>query len=171
MKNGGGHSHFSNTFHKHFLKGEWVLVDMRSKHQPQHPLLLLVFYQGVGGFSDGSAAKESACNARDTGGTRSILGPRRSPRVGNSNPFQYSCLENRMDKGAWQATTEGLQRVRHNRRTKHTGKLDTQNYLILHLLKFEVLEYISLTCCFSVSLHLWTVYSYTWSISSLDYLG
>ena len=102
MKNGRGHSHFPNTFHKHFLKGEWVLVDMRSKHQPQHPLLLLVFvfYKGVGGFSDGSADKESACNARDTGDTGSIPGPRRSPRVGKSNPLQYSCLENRMDRGA-----------------------------------------------------------------------
>ena len=47
-----GYSHFSNTFHKHFLKGEWILVDMRSKHQPQHPLLCLVFvyYKGVCGF-------------------------------------------------------------------------------------------------------------------------
>ena len=107
MKNGRGHSHFPNTFHKHFLKGEWVLVDMRSKNQPQHPLLLLVFvfYKGVGGFSDGSADKESACNARDTGDTGSIPGPRRSPRVGKSNPLQYSCLENRMDRGAWWATT------------------------------------------------------------------
>ena len=32
-----------------------------------------------------------------------ILGLGRSPGVGNSNPLQYSCLENSMDKGAWWA--------------------------------------------------------------------
>ena len=32
---------------------------------------------------------------------------RRSPGEGNSNPFQYSCLENPMNRGAWQATVHG----------------------------------------------------------------
>ena len=31
-----------------------------------------------------------------------------SPGEGNGNPLQYSCLENSMDKGAWQATTHGV---------------------------------------------------------------
>ena len=34
----------------------------------------------------------------------SIPGSGRSPGKGNSNPFQYSCLETPMDRGAWQAT-------------------------------------------------------------------
>ena len=108
MKNGRGHSHFSNTFHKHFLKGEWVLVDMRSKNQPQHPLLLLVFvfYKGVGGFSDGSADKESACNAGDLGVTGLTPGSGRSPGRGHGNPLQHSCLENCMDRGARWATVQ-----------------------------------------------------------------
>ena len=38
----------------------------------------------------------------------------RSPGKGNSNPLQYSCLENPMDKGAWRATARGLARVWHN---------------------------------------------------------
>ena len=39
----------------------------------------------------------------------------RSPGEGNSNPLQYSCLENPMDRGAWWATQSmGLQRVRHD---------------------------------------------------------
>ena len=33
-----------------------------------------------------------------------IPGLGRSPRAGNGNPLQYSCLENPMDRGAWQAT-------------------------------------------------------------------
>ena len=55
--------------------------------------------------------KESACNVRDPG---SIPGSGRSPGEGNGNSFQYSCLENPMNRGAWQATVQGSQRVRHD---------------------------------------------------------
>ena len=53
------------------------------------------------GFHGGSAGKETACNAGDLG---SIPGSGRPPGVGNGNPLQYSCLENSMDREAWQAT-------------------------------------------------------------------
>ena len=43
-----------------------------------------------------------------------IPGLGRSPGKGNGNPLQYSCLENPMDRGAWQATVHGSQRVRHD---------------------------------------------------------
>ena len=49
----------------------------------------------------GSDGKVSACNAGDPG---SIPGLGRSPGGRNGNPFQYSCLENPMDGGAWWAT-------------------------------------------------------------------
>ena len=52
-------------------------------------------------FSGGSDGKESTCNVGDPGST-SGLG--RSPGEGQGNPFQYSCLENPMDRGAWWAT-------------------------------------------------------------------
>ena len=55
--------------------------------------------------------KESACSAGDLG---SILGLGRSPGEGNGNPLQYSCLENPIDRGAWQATVHGVARVRHD---------------------------------------------------------
>ena len=45
------------------------------------------------------SGKESACNAEDRG---SIPGLERSLRGGHGNPLQYSCLENPMDRGAWQ---------------------------------------------------------------------
>ena len=51
--------------------------------------------------------KESACNARDSGGPGSIPGWRSSPGGGNGNPLQYSCLKNPMDGGIWQATGHG----------------------------------------------------------------
>ena len=52
------------------------------------------------GFPHSSVGKESACNAADLG---SIPGSGRSPGEGNGNPLQYCCLENRMDRGTWQA--------------------------------------------------------------------
>ena len=51
-------------------------------------------------FPCGSAGKESACNSGDLG---SIPGLGTSPGEGNGNSLQYSCLENSMDRGAWQA--------------------------------------------------------------------
>ena len=59
------------------------------------------------GFPGGSDGKESACNTGDLG---LIPVSGRSPRVGNGNPLQYSCLENSMDKGAWQAIVHGGQK-------------------------------------------------------------
>ena len=53
------------------------------------------------GFPGGLGGKESACNAGDRG---LIRGSGRSPGEGNGYPLQYSCLENPMDKEAWQAT-------------------------------------------------------------------
>ena len=53
------------------------------------------------GFLGGSEGKESACNV---GNVSSVLESGRSPGEENNNPLQYSCLENPMDGGAWQAT-------------------------------------------------------------------
>ena len=56
------------------------------------------------GFPGGSDGKDSACN-EDLG---SIPGLGRSPGEGNGYPLQYSCLENSIDRGARQATVQGL---------------------------------------------------------------
>ena len=52
-------------------------------------------------FLGGSDDKESACNAGYPG---SIPGLGRFPGEGHGNPLQYSCLQNSMGRGAWQAT-------------------------------------------------------------------
>ena len=52
------------------------------------------------GFPCDSAAKNPPANTEDMG---LIPGFERSPEDEHSNPFQYSCLENPMDRGAWQA--------------------------------------------------------------------
>ena len=57
------------------------------------------------GFPGGLDGKESACSAGDLG---SIPGSGRSPGEGNSNPLQYSCLENPVDGGVWSATVHGI---------------------------------------------------------------
>ena len=62
-------------------------------------------------FPGGSDGKEPACNAGDLG---SIPGLGRFPGEGNGYSLQYSCLENSMDRGAWQATVHGDTRVGHD---------------------------------------------------------
>ena len=63
-----------------------------------HPML---------GLPSWLSSKESVCNAGDTGDMGVIPGSGRSPGEGNSNPLQYSCLDNPMDSGAWQASPRG----------------------------------------------------------------
>ena len=53
-------------------------------------------------------------NSGDIGDMRSIPGSERSSGEGNSNPLQYSCLKNSMDRGAWKNTAHGVTRVGHN---------------------------------------------------------
>ena len=69
----------------------------------------------VMGFPYSLVGKESACNAEDLS---LIPGSGRSPAEGNGNLLQYSCLENPMDRGAWQAIVHGVARFRHNLATK-----------------------------------------------------
>ena len=57
---------------------------------------LLRYFLGFLGDSDG---KESACSVGDLGWE--------NPGEGHGNPLQYSCLENSMDRGAWQAIVHG----------------------------------------------------------------
>ena len=49
-------------------------------------------------------AKNPPANAGDMRDMGLIPGSGRSPGGGNDNPLQYSCLENPMDRGVWQAT-------------------------------------------------------------------
>ena len=72
-------------------------------------------YFSFWGFPGGSDGKQSACNAGDLG---LIPGSGRSPGEGNGNPLQYSCLENAMDIGAWQAT---VHRVAELDMTEHSA--------------------------------------------------
>ena len=52
--------------------------------------------------------KNPPANAGDMRDTGSIPELGRSPGEGKGNPLKYSCLENPMDRGAWQATVQGV---------------------------------------------------------------
>ena len=73
------------------------------------------------GFPASSAGKESACNAGDPG---SIPGLGRSPGEGNGYPLQYSCLENSMDRGAWQAIVHGVAKSQTQLNSFHSFTVD-----------------------------------------------
>ena len=58
------------------------------------------------------SGKESTCSAGDTGELGSIPGSGSSPKEGNGNPLQCSCLENPRDGGAWWAAVYGVTQSR-----------------------------------------------------------
>ena len=74
------------------------------------------------GFPGGSNGKESTRNAGDL---VLIPGSGRSPGEGHGNPFQYSCLENPMDRGAQWATVHVV--------AKSRTRLRDYNYSLTHL--------------------------------------
>ena len=68
-----------------------------------------ILFNVLMGFWGSSDGKESACNV---GGLGLIPESGRSPVEGNGNSLQYSCLENSMDRGTWQATVHGVEKSR-----------------------------------------------------------
>ena len=70
--------------------------------------------------------KNLPANAEDMG---SIPGSGRSHGGGNGNPLQYSCLENPMDRGAWQATVHGVAKSQTQLRDYKTTKHQIDRYI------------------------------------------
>ena len=58
--------------------------------------------------------KNLPASSGDINDVDSVPGFGRSPGGGDGSPFQYSCLENPTDRGAWRATVLGSQRVSHD---------------------------------------------------------
>ena len=104
---GRGHG---NPFQYSFLEnphGQRSLVGNRVSGPTKSQTLLSRYAQHtqgrVWGFLGGSVVKNPPVNAGDIRDTGSIPGSGRSAGGGHGNPLQYSCLENPMDRGAWQA--------------------------------------------------------------------
>ena len=87
--------------------------------------------------------KESACNSGDI---CSIPGSWRSPGGWHGNPLQYFCLENPMDRGAWQATVHGV--------TKSPAwqKQQSMQALKTHCYQQKFIVYITIYSCCQVAL-------------------
>ena len=66
--------------------------------------------------------KNPPANAGDARDMGLIPGLGGSPRERNGNPLQYPCLENPMDRGAWQTTVHGVTRVGHDLAVKKREK-------------------------------------------------
>ena len=73
--------------------------------------------------------KNPPVNAGDVRDTNSVPGLGRSPVRGNSNPLQYSCLENPMDRGAWQSA---VHRVAELETTEATLRAHTHTLVLLN---------------------------------------
>ena len=69
------------------------------------------FLQGSG-LARWCTVKESTCQCRRCRDMSLIPGSGRSPGEGNGYPLQYCCLENLIDRGAWQATVHGVTKSR-----------------------------------------------------------
>ena len=92
-----------------FLNPKVKTYDLKSVHFLTYPFICIKNFRDLItkylGFPVGSDGKESICNAGDLGSTPELG---RSSGAGHGNPLQYSCLENSVDRGAWQATVLGI---------------------------------------------------------------
>ena len=89
-------------------RGVWGRMDtcmyMAESLCCSHETIRTLFINWLG-FPSGSVGKESACSAGNVG---SISGSGKFPEGGHGTVLQYSCLENPMDRGAWQTTVLGV---------------------------------------------------------------
>ena len=94
-------------------------VNLKNLHVEFYIYIYLFIYLNICKlrFPGSSDCKKSSCNVGDLG---SIPELGRSPKEGNGNQLQYSCLENTMDGGAWQATVHGVVELDTTEQLTHT---------------------------------------------------
>ena len=101
----------------------------------------IYIYERERGFPGDTVVKNLPASAGDTRDTGLIPGSASFPRVGNGNPLPYSCLENSMDRGVWQAIVHGV--------TK------SQTWLSIHTHTHTFISFLTvlgLHCCVGFSL-------------------
>ena len=93
----------------------------------------------ISGLPRWLSSKEAPCHAGAARDVGSIPGLGRSPGGGNGNSLQYSCLENSMDRGAWQATVHGVAKSQTQLRD-----WTTTIYTLIHYICFSLSGYFTL---------------------------
>ena len=99
---------------RHLLLGMKAITDLDSVLKSRDITLLTNFHIVKAivyprwSIPDGTVVKNLPASAGDTGDTGSIPQSERYSGGGTSNPLQYSCLENPMDRGPWGATVHGV---------------------------------------------------------------
>ena len=83
-------------------------INLYSDHQCKRVPRVFILVYFVLGFLGDSVVKTLPANAGDM---RLIPWSALSPEEGNGNPFQYSCLENPLERGTWKVTVLGVVRV------------------------------------------------------------
>ena len=71
-------------------------------------MYMYILCESLQGFPGGTVVKNLPANAGDATDEGSIPASGRSPEVANGNPFQYSCLENSMDRVVWPTKVHGI---------------------------------------------------------------
>ena len=108
------------------------------------------------GFPGVSVIKNSPASAGDTRDGGSILVSERSPGVGNTNPLQYSCLENPMDRGAWWAIVHRVAKSRTRLSTAQGGHNSTVTTIIP--VQATITSYCHQLFFFKIFFLIWTVF-------------
>ena len=88
----------------------WIFTKHCDNHFMIYVSQIIILYAVNLGFPCGSVVKILPGNAGNAADVGVIPGLGRSPGEVNGNPLQYSCLENSMDRGAWQVTVHGVTR-------------------------------------------------------------
>ena len=105
-------------------------------------------------YFQAQSAAETTCSAGDEGNMGSIPGLRRSPAGGHGNPLQYSCLENSMDRGAWQAIVHRIAKNRTWLNNRANKQMRSLTWWWVYIAGLEIPD-LSVAVC----LRLWVLWS------------
>ena len=96
------------------------------------------------GFLDDVVVKNLFASAGDTRDMGLFPGSWRPSGVGNDNSFQYSCLENPMDRGVWWSTVHGITKIRKDQ--AHTEYTHTHTHTQKHKFSYTLQVNLNMKC-------------------------
>ena len=128
--------------------------------------IYLSIYLSLYLFPGGSVVKNLPANAGDVGDLDLIPGSESSPGRENGKPLQHSCLDNPMDRGAWQPMVS--QKVRHNRVQVQCVCVHAHHEFFIHSSMAGHLCYFHILAANYCSEHKWVKWSHSVVSDSLQ---